>query len=67
MTKVELYQKWASSKAQLKSLIVDNLAEHTIPALETRVENFLNGLGHELEQAALKELRGEVDPTPPQV
>jgi len=56
---LEAFRKFSGQRAQLKAQLIDVLREHPIVALETRVDNFLGQLSYDLEQEALKELKGE--------
>ena len=57
---LEAFRKFSGQRAQLKAQLIDVLRDQPIAALETRVENFLGQLSHDLEQEALKELKGEL-------
>ena len=54
-TKSELYKQWVDNLPELKAAIIDKLDDYELPAIETRVSNFVDSLGDELMRAASAE------------
>lgn len=49
---VDTYKNWLSAKPSIRDAMLKSVTGYPIPSVETRVDNFLNQLAHEMKEAA---------------